>query len=446
MALVASQLPTAAASNSPPMPSRPPGAIEEFLSVLEHHRLECEKAGKYGDAELAQQRMDQLKAMEMSRRKRELKSKHLAEKLGLEEAHMKELQEFHELWDQKVQEFEAHATHLQSQLAARHRAAHTEMLEKLSTDGGNVSVSSGKGAAGLRNPRWSKDLLNLRKVEQTLAKQKSYAEAEKVKAQADRLQQKEIQKWRTERESRIAFLEEQFLKKQELEMSGLLKRVASGREEQKQARKAELGRCTQRYQNVLSQLEAQHTREMMMLDKYSMRTSEGSTAGGPPSHPPGTPQPLMLHNTRTTPTSPTPPQALTSLSDPHQHRPPFAKPVSRLPLSGSKVTSISHRTSTNVPVSSARQRGNRPAGATKESAVLVLPPAAQEQSRIMSTSTLEGSVLSASAAGSVLKTVCETGMQHQHQQQQQHHQQQGVLAVLRKEAGSGTLGEGRASY
>merc|ERR1719499_3090975 len=46
---------------------------------------------------------------EENRRREELRSQQLAERLGVEEAHMKELQEFNEIWDKKVQEFEAHA-------------------------------------------------------------------------------------------------------------------------------------------------------------------------------------------------------------------------------------------------------------------------------------------------------------------------------------------------
>ena len=48
----------------------------------------------------------------------------LAERLGVEEAHMKELQEFNEIWDKKVADFEHHAANLQNTLAARHQQEH----------------------------------------------------------------------------------------------------------------------------------------------------------------------------------------------------------------------------------------------------------------------------------------------------------------------------------
>merc|ERR1719473_1466169 len=104
--------------------------IQDFLDVLEKHRLDCEREGKYEEAELAKTRLNQLRAHEENRRREELRSQQLAERLGVEEAHMKELQEFNEIWDNKVAEFEAHAANLQNTLADRHKNEHVAYLEK----------------------------------------------------------------------------------------------------------------------------------------------------------------------------------------------------------------------------------------------------------------------------------------------------------------------------
>jgi len=119
-----------------------------------------------------------------------------------------------------------------------------------------------------RTPKWSRELLNLRKIQDTLAKQKKYAEAAKTKAQADAIEAKETEAWRVKRDGKIATLEEQFASKQEMEMGGLLKRISSGREEQKQARKTELERLLQRYHNVKTQLESQQTIIRIRAEKY----------------------------------------------------------------------------------------------------------------------------------------------------------------------------------
>merc|ERR1712187_388005 len=137
-----------------------------------------------------------------------------------------------------------------------------------------------------RTPRWSKELLNLRKIQETLARQKQYAEATRTQNCADDLEGKEHAAWQEKREAKIASLEDQFLEKQRREMGGLLKRIQSGREEQKQARKAELERLLQRYHNVKSQLESQQKIIQNRTEKYpaiSMTPRPSSAARSRPS-------------------------------------------------------------------------------------------------------------------------------------------------------------------
>merc|ERR1719171_3369108 len=233
-------------------------AIADFLEVLERHRHDCARSGKYEEAELANTRLEQLRNHEDGRRKEELKSQQLAERLGVEEAHMRELQEFNEIWDKRVKDFEAHADNLQRTLAERHRHEHGGYMEKVRRE------------TAPRTPRWSRELLNLRRIQQTLANQKKYSEAAKTKQHADAMEAKEHAAWKAKREGKIAALEDNFLQKQQLEMAGLLKRIHSGREEQKQARKAELERLLQRYHNVKTQLESQQTIIRLRAEKFAV--------------------------------------------------------------------------------------------------------------------------------------------------------------------------------
>lgn len=248
--------------------------IQDFLDVLEKHRAECERQGKYEEAELAKTRLAQLRSHEDNRRREELRSLQLAERLGVEEAHMKELQEFNEIWDKKVADFEVHAGNLHKTLASRHKSEHSSFMEKIRRE------------TQPRTARWSRELLNLRKIEGTLAKQKKYNEAGKMKTLANVMEKKEYDAWKTKREGKISAMEEQFLHKQQLEMGGLLKRIQSGREEQKQARKTELERLLQRYQNVKTQLEMQQTIIRQKAEKFPITsTSLSRYSMAPPRTP-----------------------------------------------------------------------------------------------------------------------------------------------------------------
>merc|ERR1712129_338952 len=95
---------------------------------------------------LAKTRLEQLRVHEENRRREELRSQQLAERLGVEEAHMKELQEFNEIWDKKVADFETHAANLQNTLGARHKTEHVSFMEKI------------KKETTPRTPRWSREL------------------------------------------------------------------------------------------------------------------------------------------------------------------------------------------------------------------------------------------------------------------------------------------------
>merc|ERR1740130_1476288 len=101
------------------------------MEVLEKYRDDCESERKYEDAELARTKFEKLRQHSENRRREELRSQQLAERLGVEEAHMKELEEFNQIWDHKVAEFEAHAANLGGTLATRHQDERKNHGEKL---------------------------------------------------------------------------------------------------------------------------------------------------------------------------------------------------------------------------------------------------------------------------------------------------------------------------
>ena len=89
-----------------------------------------------------------------------MRSRQIAERLGVEEAHMLEFQQFNMIWDRKMGEYELHAEELVEAMKERHAAELRDYQRQL----------MGKQT----RPKFSKDLLNLRKIQDTLAKQKEY--------------------------------------------------------------------------------------------------------------------------------------------------------------------------------------------------------------------------------------------------------------------------------
>merc|ERR1712167_521547 len=110
-------------------------------------------------------------------------------------------------------------------------------------------------------PKFSKELLNTRKIQETLAKMKQYSEAHKIKLKADHLEQVELEKLRSEHANKLAAQEMQFAQRQTAELAALEKRIET-------ARQQDLERLLQRYQNVKSELEAQQNIERIRSEKY----------------------------------------------------------------------------------------------------------------------------------------------------------------------------------
>merc|ERR1711970_3327 len=95
-------------------------AVADFLQILEEHRKNCERQGKYVEAEIAKNRLDELRRHEENRRREAMRSRQIAERLGVEEAHMMEFQQFNAMWDKRMAEFEQKSADLDETMKERH--------------------------------------------------------------------------------------------------------------------------------------------------------------------------------------------------------------------------------------------------------------------------------------------------------------------------------------
>lgn len=218
-------------------------AVTEFLHILEEHRQNCVRQGKYIEADIAAKRLKELKQHEENRKQEGLRSTQISQRLAIEESHMIEFQEFNSMWDSKMKEYELRAGELLEAMRQRHVLDQKEFKRRA-------------GDEPQRKPKFSKELLDLRCIEVTLAKQGAYVDAQKVKERADALEDAELERIQAERAQHAANAEVKFLQKQEQELSALRQRIQAGAEEQRKARKLDLERLLQRYNNTKAELEA----------------------------------------------------------------------------------------------------------------------------------------------------------------------------------------------
>lgn len=228
-------------------------AIADFLQILEEHRKNCEQQGKYVEAEVAKNRYEELKSHEANRRLESMKAQQIKERLGVEEAHMLEFQQFNLLWDKKSKEYEDQCDNNTKAMKDRHLEELKEFQQKL--------------LEKQQKPKFSTVLLNYRKIEERLARSKKYSEAHKVKAKADRLEAEETEQWNEKKQKEMFQQESQFKATKRQELNALQKRIKTGREAHKKQRQLALERLVQRYQNVKNELDASQNLERMNAER-----------------------------------------------------------------------------------------------------------------------------------------------------------------------------------
>jgi len=237
-------------SEDGPLPRAPDGeqAIEEYLAILDEHRQECVANGLYEEASVAQGRLVMLREKEKVRRAEAVRTRHIAERLDVEEAHMREFEQFNGSWNNKMAEYDDRTALLEEAMEEKHGAELHSWQETMQNQ-------------FLLRPKFSRDLLNLRDIEDKLAKQKHYAEAQKVKLKGDLMEKWELENlkkgWRRK------FLQKRvhFISKQQQERVAFKKRIQAGRKKQQRVRHEKLCCVLQRYNNIKMGLSRQQNLE-----------------------------------------------------------------------------------------------------------------------------------------------------------------------------------------
>ena len=158
---------------------------------------------------------------------------------------MIEFQQFNAMWDRTMKEYEERASELLEAMRQRHEIDAGELRAKHALREAPSSI------------KHSPKLLDLRRIEDTLAKQGEYTEAHAVKTRADRLEAAERERAMAERAQQLAKVEAAFHHRQDQEVNALRQRIQTGAEEQRVARQQDLDRLLRRYQNIKTELESQ---------------------------------------------------------------------------------------------------------------------------------------------------------------------------------------------
>jgi len=225
------------------------GNREAFIDVLDDHRVECENEGDYEEAKATYMRLCELRRDDDSRSRDELLNRQQMEAESVEMAHDREQAYFFGVWDKRMSEFEETAEEALGKLREKHELELCTFQEQFAA------------RESQRTPKLSRDLLNLRRIQEALVKQKDYNEAMKVKRDADKVEAKELMALQAKGQETLRIKVAEIQRRQNQEYEALAKRIQRSRDEALRQRDHEYKRMLQRYNNVKISLSAHHRQE-----------------------------------------------------------------------------------------------------------------------------------------------------------------------------------------
>ena len=218
--------------------------LDEFIRILAEYRQDCENKAQYKEAELVHHVIKHLRLEEETRHVKGMTEQQEMERKGLEEAHALEFQNFNMLWNKKIDAFEEYQVDQEAAMLERHGTElsvfHNEMSQREP-----------------RQAKYSKELLNIRTIQQTLAAQRNYADAQRVKLQGDRQEEIEYRRQQETKDTVYERKRQQIIIRHQQELAALHARLERRKLELERARKKELEMLLQRYNNVRRGLEGQ---------------------------------------------------------------------------------------------------------------------------------------------------------------------------------------------
>lgn len=268
--------------DAPKAPTEGPDQkVMEFLRILEEYRVKCEEEGNYLEAGRANKQLDVLRKQEEARQQKAVLARQLSERQDVQLAHNMQFSDFNAAWDKYMEEYDSMAQMYIQQMTERHALVLLEYQKQLRQE-----------LAG-KPPKWSKELLEYRRKQHILARNKEYAEAEKLKKTSDKVEEKERKMMEREQAVVFARREAKYRQQQQAELSALLKRIEVRRREHIKQRNLDSKRLLQRNRNVQSVLETKQAEEArklfkeikigLMPDSFLRGTAGSATPGAKPT-------------------------------------------------------------------------------------------------------------------------------------------------------------------
>lgn len=211
-----------------------------LLKRLNTYRKQCESNGEYVEAQKARKKYEELRAKEEERQRRLVDQAQQQEMMEVEQAQRAQFLGFSNAWDKYMADYESTAYMSLERLKEQHGEELSKFQEMIRHQPARVKCS--------------RELLELRRKQEALAKLGKYEEAWKVKEEGDQLEQ-----WEQARSASLVSdsakrQEGRLRSQQQKALQALLKRIQRDRGEQIRHRQMDSQRLIQRNKNLKADL------------------------------------------------------------------------------------------------------------------------------------------------------------------------------------------------
>mmetsp|Transcript_42977 Transcript_42977/g.98715 ORF Transcript_42977/g.98715 Transcript_42977/m.98715 type:complete len:434 (+) Transcript_42977:56-1357(+) len=209
-----------------------------LLKRLNAYRKHCEGNGEYIEAQKARRKYEDLRAKEEERQRKLVEQAQQHEMNEVEQAQRQQFLAFSAAWDKYMADYESTAYMSLERLKEQHAQEFAGFEARLQQQ------------AAAKPFKFSRELLELRRKQEALAKLGKYEDAFKVKESADRLEEWELARGASQVSESARRQEQRLRQQQHKALAALLKRIQRDRGEQIRHRQMDSQRLIQRNKNL----------------------------------------------------------------------------------------------------------------------------------------------------------------------------------------------------
>lgn len=228
--------------------------IPDYITILKAYEKECCQDSRYIEAEMAKHKMDELKGLAWKVEKEKALNMHLKEKVEVEEAYLKEFNDFTLKWERKLRSFEEKVEKSRIDMIRHQKTQLEDALARIEEKYINEMKDT------------NNKILQLQSEEKKLAKQRKYIEAQKRREYWQQEKENLAKKQKQEMERKKNDVINDFEQRNKKEIEMFVSKINDMRLNLEKERKKELDKLREKFGKIKNDLKSIHKSEKKRIE------------------------------------------------------------------------------------------------------------------------------------------------------------------------------------